>query len=119
VNQGTYSPDGKSRWMGSVAMDSAGNIAAGYSLSSGKIYPAIAIAGRTAAAPANTFDQTERKVFTGLGSEHGQYGRWGDYSDMTVAEDGCTFYYTTQYYKTTGQWKWATRIVSFTMPGCV
>ncbi len=38
---------------------------------------------------------------------------------MTVAEDGCTFYYTTQYYKTTGQWKWATRIVSFTMPGCV
>jgi hypothetical protein len=38
---------------------------------------------------------------------------------MVVAEDGCTFYYTTQYYKQTGQWKWATRIVSFTMPGCV
>lgn len=119
VNQGTYSPDGKSRWMGSVAMDSAGNIAAGYSLSSGKIYPAIAIAGRTEGADPNTFDQTERKVFTGLGSEHGQYGRWGDYSDMTVAEDGCTFYYTQQYYKKTGQWKWATRIVSFQMPGCV
>ena len=24
-----------------------------------------------------------------------RYNRWGDYSDMTVAEDGCTFYYTT------------------------
>ena len=52
-NQGTYSPDDtKSRWMGSVAMDEAGNIAAGYSLSSGKIFPSIAIAGRTAGAPA-------------------------------------------------------------------
>lgn len=114
ANQGTYSPDNaKSRWMGSVAMDDAGNIAAGYSLSSGRIFPSIAIAGRTAAAAPNTFDLAERKVFTGLGSEDGRYGRWGDYADMTVAEDGCTFYYTTQYYKKTGQWKWATRIVRF------
>ncbi|HET6713261.1 MAG TPA: hypothetical protein VFI59_06090 [Actinomycetota bacterium] len=114
VNQGTYSPDDtKSRWMGSVAMDADGNIATGYSLSSGKIYPSIAIAGRTAGGPADTFDLAERKVFTGLGSVDGQFGRWGDYSDMTVAEDGCTFYYTQQYYKKTGQWKWATRIVRF------
>ncbi|MGZ8614102.1 MAG: hypothetical protein ACXWX4_05405 [Actinomycetota bacterium] len=119
-NQGTYSPDDtKSRWMGSVALDEAGNIAAGYSLSSGGTYPSIAIAGRTAGAlAANTFDLAERKVFTGLGSEDGRHGRWGDYSDMTVAEDGCTFYYTQQYYKKTGQWKWATRIVSFQLPGC-
>jgi hypothetical protein len=113
VNQGTYKPDAKSRWMGSVAMDADGNIAAGYSLSSGKIFPSIAIAGRTAGAVANTFDLAERKVFTGLGSEDGKFGRWGDYSDMTVAEDGCTFYYTQQYNKKTGQWKWATRIVRF------
>jgi len=119
ANQGTYSPDEKkSRWMGSVAMDDAGNIAAGYSLSSKKIFPSIAIAGRTAGAAANTFDLAERKVFKGPGSEDGRYGRWGDYSDMTVAEDGCTFYYTQQYYKKTGQWKWATRIVSFQLPGC-
>ncbi len=52
-------------------------------------------------------------MFTGRGSEKGQHGRWGDYSDMTVAEDGCTFFYTQQYYKKTGQWKWATRIVRF------
>jgi hypothetical protein len=122
-NQGTYSPDEKkSRFMGSVAMDAAGNIAAGYSLSSGGIFPSIAIAGRTAGAPANTFDLAERKVFTGLGSEapsaSTDYNRWGDYSNMSVAEDGCTFYYTTQYYKATGQWKWATRIVRFRLPGC-
>ncbi len=74
--------------------------------------------GRTAGAPANTLDLGERKVFKGLGSEDGNYGRWGDYSAMTVAEDGCTFYYTTQYYKKTGQWKWATQILRFTVPGC-
>jgi len=114
ANQSTYSPDAKkSRWMGSVAMDADGNIAAGYSLSSKKIFPSIAIAGRTAGAAANTFDLAERKVFTGAGSEQGKYGRWGDYSAMTVAEDGCTFYYTTQYYKKSGQWKWATRIFKF------
>jgi hypothetical protein len=118
VDQGTYSPGTtKSRWMGSAAMDAGGNIAAGYSLSSGSIFPSIAIAGRTAGAPAGTFDLGERKVFAGRGSEapsrRTRYNRWGDYSDMTVAEDGCTFYYTTQYYKRTGQWKWGTRIVRF------
>ncbi|HEY8019124.1 MAG TPA: hypothetical protein VIG53_06460 [Actinomycetota bacterium] len=119
ANQGTYAPDtAKSRWMGSAAMDSAGNIAIGYSLSSGKIFPSIGVVGRTAGAPANTLDLGERKVFTGLGSEDGNYGRWGDYSAMTVAEDGCTFYYTTQYYKKTGQWKWATQVLRFTIPGC-
>ena len=119
ANQGTYAPDmAKSRWMGSAAMDSAGNIAIGYSLSSGKTFPSIGVVGRTAGAPANTLDLGERKVFTGLGSEDGKYGRWGDYSAMTVAEDGCTFYYTTQYYKKTGQWKWATQVLRFTIPGC-
>ncbi|MGH2630733.1 MAG: hypothetical protein ACRDHI_09270, partial [Actinomycetota bacterium] len=114
VNQGTYAPDNKkSRWMGSAAMDADGNIAVGYSLSSKRLFPSIAIAGRTAGAPANTLDLAERKVFAGRGSEKGRHGRWGDYSALTVAEDGCTFFYTQQYYKKTGQWKWATRIVRF------
>jgi len=120
ANQGSYSPDtAKSRWMGSAAMDSAGNIAIGYSISSASIFPSIGMVGRTAGAPANTLDLAERKVFTGLGSEKGNYNRWGDYSDLTVAEDGCQFYYTTQYYKKTGQWKWATQVLRFTIPGCV
>lgn len=124
ANQGTYAPDTvKSRWMGSAAMDAAGNIAIGYSLSSGGIFPSIGVAGRNSTAPADTLDLGERKVFKGLGSEKGylcQQGqcRWGDYSDMTVAEDGCTFYYTTQYYKKTSQFRWATRVLRFTIPSC-
>ena len=32
---------------------------------------------------------------------------------MVVAEDGCTFYYTNQYYRKTNQWGWATEVVRF------
>ena len=38
--QGTYAPnDGLHRWMGSIAMDGAGNISLGYSVSSANLYP--------------------------------------------------------------------------------
>src|SRR5207249_11339915 len=44
--QGTFSPDSTSRWMGSIAMDKVGDIAVGYSASSGSIFPAIRYTGR-------------------------------------------------------------------------
>src|SRR5713101_1170158 len=45
--QGTFAPDSAYRWMGSAAMDGAGNIAVGYSKSSGSNYPSIAFTSRT------------------------------------------------------------------------
>ena len=44
--QGTFAPDGTSRWMGSIAMDKVGNMALGYSASSTLIHPGIRITGR-------------------------------------------------------------------------
>ena len=44
--QGTYAPDSKYRWMGSIAMDSVGDIAMGYSVSSSTMFPSIAYTGR-------------------------------------------------------------------------
>src|SRR5512146_3108591 len=38
--QGTFSPDTAHRWMGSIAMDGAGDIALGYSVSSSTMFPA-------------------------------------------------------------------------------
>jgi hypothetical protein len=49
--QGTFAPDSAYRWMGSAAMDGAGNIAIGYSKSSGSLYPSIAAASRTPTTP--------------------------------------------------------------------
>ena len=56
--QGTFSPDSNHRWMGSVAMDKAGNIAVGYSVSGSAMYPAIRYTGRQTADPLGTL-QTE------------------------------------------------------------
>ena len=45
--QGTYAPgDGVHRWMGSIAKDSAGNMALGYSVVNGtNVYPGIRYTG--------------------------------------------------------------------------
>ena len=117
--QGTYAPDTDHRWMGSVAMDGQGNIALGYSVSSGITYPSIRYAGRLVSDPANTLPQAEATIIAGAGSQTGSAARWGDYSMMAVdPSDNCTFWYTQEYVQTTGTVTWRTRIASFTFPGC-
>src|SRR5207249_4208891 len=56
--QGTYSqPDNTHRWMGSIAMDHAGNIALGFSASSAVISPSIRYAGRMVSDPPGELSQ--------------------------------------------------------------
>ena len=43
--EGTFSPDGDHRWMGSIAMNAAGQICLGYSISSATTHPSIGVAG--------------------------------------------------------------------------
>ena len=52
TQQGTYQPDATWRWMGSAAMDNAGDLAIGFSASSSSIHPEIRYAGRLAGDPA-------------------------------------------------------------------
>src|SRR5260370_22912239 len=90
--QGTYAPDSNYRWMGSVAMDKAGDIAAGYSVSSSAMNPAIRYAGRVPSDPLNTL-QTETSIIEGAGSQLSNLSRWGDYTGMSVDPvDDCTFW---------------------------
>ncbi|MGD9093705.1 MAG: carboxypeptidase regulatory-like domain-containing protein, partial [Anaerolineales bacterium] len=121
--QGTYAGDGSNsnhRWMGSAAMDSAGNIAIGYSLSSGSVYPSIAYTGRLSNDPLNTMPQGEAILMAGSGSQTHYAGRWGDYSMLGVdPSDNCTFWFTSEYLSTTGNAPWQTRIGSFTFPSCL
>jgi Carboxypeptidase regulatory-like domain len=117
--QSTYQPDSTWRWMGSAAMDGNGNIAIGFSASSGSIFPQLRYAGRLAGDPLNTLAQGEATLIAGTGSQQGTSNRWGDYADMTVDPvDDCTFWFTSEYYSVTSQFNWRTRIASFTMPGC-
>src|SRR5581483_4944896 len=97
AQQGTFAPDSTYRWMGSIAMDSAGDIAVGYSKSSSSVNPSIAFAGRVPTDPSGTLE-TETSVIGGTGSQNGSLSRWGDYSAMTVDPvDDCTMWFTTEY----------------------
>ena len=117
--QGTFSPDSTDRWMGSAAMNGAGQIALGYSISSGSIYPSIRYTGRLASDPLGTMSQGENTIVDGSGSQTHTAYRWGDYSSMSVdPTDDCAFWYTTEYIQTTGSAPWQTRIASFRFQGC-
>ncbi|MCO5245023.1 MAG: hypothetical protein M9927_14555 [Anaerolineae bacterium] len=116
--QGTFSPDATRRWMGSVAMDSSGNIGMGYSASSSTMYPAIRYTGRLAGDALGQMTQGEGTIINGTGAQTHSASRWGDYSSLSVDPDGCTFWFTSEYVQTTGTSPWRTRIGSFVLPGC-
>lgn len=117
--QGTYAPDTANRFMSSAAMDAGGNIAVGYSVSSGSVYPGLRYAGRLAGDPAGQLSQGETVLVAGAGSQTGGGGRWGDYSSMSIdPSDDCTFWYTSEYYTSTSAQGWVTRIGSFKFPSC-
>lgn len=118
LQQGTYQPDSLHRWMASLAVDQDGNLGVGYSVSSPDMYPAVRIAGRLAGETPGLLTQGEREILQGDVSQLATY-RWGDYSAMTVAPDGCTFFYTTEYYAAlTGTSNWQTWVTSFKYPSC-
>ena len=117
--QGTYAPDANSRWMGSIAMDRNGDIALGYSKSSSSMHPAIAITGRLAGDPLGLMGG-EDVWYAGTGSQINSSSRWGDYSTMSIdPTDDCTFWYTQEYYASTGGFDFKTRIGSFQFPSCM
>lgn len=111
-------PDNKFRSVGSLAMDKLGNLLIGYSLSSASMHPAIAFSGRLATDPSGTL-QPETIVLSGTGSQTDKKDfHWGTHTSMTVDPvDDCTFWYTNEYYKTSGT-LWNTRIASFKFPTC-
>jgi hypothetical protein len=114
--QGTFAPDAKFRWMGSIGMDKVGDIAMGYSVSSSSLHPGISYTGRVPTDPAGNM-QSEAILLTGSGSQTG-LSRWGDYSAIQIdPADDCTFWYTAQYLKSNGN-NWSTHIGSFSMNNC-
>ncbi|MFC2102400.1 T9SS type A sorting domain-containing protein [Bacteroidota bacterium] len=116
--EGTYAPaDGHSRWMASMAIDTAGSIALGFSISSNTMYPGIRYTGRLKNDPLGQMTITEKSIIDGGGCQTGIWSgrsRWGDYSAMSVdPSNPTTFWYSTEYYATTSNSGWKTRIGSF------
>jgi Fibronectin type III domain len=106
--------------MGSAAMDKDGNLAIGYSVSNSLTFPAIRFTGRLANDALNTLTVAESDLRQGTGSQTHTSGRWGDYSMLAVdPTDGCTFWYTTEYYDAgASSAGWSTSIGSFKLGNC-
>jgi len=108
--EGTYAPDdGLHRFMGGIAMDGAGNIGLGYSVSSETTYAGIRFTGRRASDPPGQMTVSEYEITQGFSAEPSD--RYGDYAQMTVdpANDR-TFWYTGEYRTA---FNWGTKIFSF------
>jgi hypothetical protein len=141
---GTYRPeDVRYRWLPSLAVDRAGNMAIGFSESAPTpqtildpiVYPSIYYAGRLRDNPVGQLPLGERDLFKGLGSQFdtdfalgsdydGFDGPWGRASHMSIDPlDDCVFWYTNMYYPASVQGQavnsnWNTRIGFFTLKEC-
>jgi hypothetical protein len=116
---GTVSPDTSLyRFMPSIAQDSSGNAAVGYSVSSASVHPGISASWFSLTNPTAP---AEFSILSGTADEENTY-HWGDYSSMTVDPvNGCTFWYVNEYFpanETGTQINWHTRLANFTLPGC-
>ncbi len=111
--EGTYSPDADDRWMASIAMNAAGDIALGYSRSSSSLFPSIYMTGQTAdQSGTGIMNVAETELHPGGGSQSGA-SRWGDYSKMSVDPSDDSFWFTTEYYAADGSFDFNTRISQF------
>jgi hypothetical protein len=111
--------DGNSRWMGSIARDTSGDIALGYSESGSNLFPSIYVAGRTHNDPLGAMEP-EVQLRAGSASDPNVGWNWGDYSSMAIDPmDGCTFWYANEYYTSldTGM-NWHTRLTEFQFTDC-
>jgi hypothetical protein len=115
--QGNITNSNLALWMGSVAMDKLGDIAAGFSQSSATTHPAIAFTGRVPSDPLNSME-SPKLIWQGNGSQR-QVDRWGDYTSLVIdPSDDCTFWYVDQYMPSNGVVNFHTRIASFKFTGC-
>ena len=117
--QGTLSTNAIHVWMPSIAMDKMGNILLGVNGSNAvNIDPSLAFTGRVAADPLGQLRKPS-VLIRGTGVQTAGVNRWGDYAAMAVDEtDDCTFWFTGEYYKTTGARTWSTRVGSIKFDNC-
>ncbi len=106
--EGTYSPDTESRWMGSVAINAEGSIALAFSRSSGSSFPALAYTGRSACDELGMMTEPETTIVTGGGANNAN--RYGDYASMSVDPTDGSFWFTGEYNPST---QWSTRMAQF------
>src|SRR5882724_5170583 len=119
--EGTYAPgltDGIHRWMGSISMNSLGDIALAFSASNGtspSVFPSVFYTARHPGDPPGEMTLGEGSIKDGTGSQTGSQ-RWGDYTALVPdPTDDTTFWYINEYVPTTSAIGWRLRIGAFNL----
>lgn len=113
--EGTYAPtDGNSRFMGSAAIDAAGNIGLAFNIASATLPAGIRYTGRFDGDPLGQMTIAETTIVDGVGVQTFS-NRFGDYSHLTMDPDNFTFWHTAEYFTATNDW--SSRVASFTLSG--
>jgi hypothetical protein len=107
--EGTYAPDGHSRWMSSIAMNGSGDIALAFNISSSTLFPSLRYAGRGASDPMGTLPRGELVLIDGKAPNASN--RYGDYSTLSVDPVDDNTFWATGEYNPAGNW--STRIGTF------
>ncbi len=111
--QSTFAPnDGRSRFIGSIAMDYNGHVGLAYSISGPNDYPGLACTGRFSWDALGDMSQPETIAQEGLFYQSGG-NRFGDYAHMSLDPDGSTFWFTGEYIGNGGARR--TKIFSFNL----
>jgi len=114
--EGTYTSasDSHSRFMGSMAMDAAGNIGLAFNIASGDLPVGIRYTGRFDGDPLGEMTVAETTIIDGVGVQTFS-NRFGDYAHLTMDPNNFTFWHTAEYFPATNNW--TTRIASFSLSG--
>ena len=119
--EGIYTPDGDTRWMGSMVMDDNGSIGLSYMKTNATagLYPGLYFTGRRACDPLGELPVSEVLVVQGSGSQTGT-NRNGDYAHGVLDPDGVTIWSTSEYMGgSTGSSAARTRIFSYQIEECI
>lgn len=112
--EGTFAPDDDSRFMGSAAMDTSGNLIIGYNVASARTFPGLRYVGRLVDDPPGVLTQGEATLIEGTASNGSN--RYGDYASLNLdPADDCTFWFTGEYNAAS---TWSTRIGRFRFESC-
>ena len=111
--EGTYAPaDDNSRFMGSAAMDAAGNIGLAFNIASATLPAGIRYTGRYDGDALGEMTIAETTIVDGVGVQT-TTNRFGDYSHLTMDPNNFTFWHTAEYFSANNQWR--TQVASFSL----
>ena len=111
--EGTYAPaDDNSRFMGSAAMDAAGNIGLAFNIASATLPAGIRYTGRFDGDALGEMTIAETTIVDGVGVQT-TTNRFGDYSHLTMDPNNFTFWHTAEYFSANNQWR--TQVASFSL----